>query len=43
MTEKALLEAPSILELDRLIDEIGTIEGVERTLSSIVLSTRTSR
>jgi hypothetical protein len=43
MIEKALLEAPSILELDRLIDEIGAIKGVERTLSSIVLSTRISR
>lgn len=39
----AILAAPSIAELDRLIDEIGSIEGVERTLSSIVLSTRVSR
>ena len=30
-------------QLDQLIDEIGTIGGVERTLSSIILSTRISR
>lgn len=39
----ALLAAPSILELDQAIDEIGNIDGVERTLSSIILSTRISR
>ncbi|OLP46189.1 Lrp/AsnC family transcriptional regulator [Rhizobium oryziradicis] len=39
----ALLAAPSITELDQTIDEIGTIDGVERTLSSIILSTRISR
>ncbi|THF49286.1 Lrp/AsnC family transcriptional regulator [Allorhizobium terrae] len=39
----ALLAAPSITELDQAIDEIGTIDGVERTLSSIILSTRISR
>lgn len=39
----AIIAAPSIAELDRLIDEIGMIDGVERTLSSIVLSTRISR
>jgi DNA-binding Lrp family transcriptional regulator len=39
----ALLAAPSILELDQVIDEIGNIDGVERTLSSIILSTRISR
>jgi DNA-binding Lrp family transcriptional regulator len=39
----AIIAAPSIAELDRMIDEIGAIEGVERTLSSIVLSTRISR
>lgn len=39
----AVITAPSIAELDRLIDEIGLIEGVERTLSSIILSTRISR
>lgn len=39
----AIIEAPSISELDRLIDQIGIVEGVERTLSSIILSTRISR
>lgn len=39
----AIIVAPSISELDQLIDEIGTVDGVERTLSSIVLSTRISR
>lgn len=39
----AIIAAPSIAELDRVIDEIGLIEGVERTLSSIILSTRIMR
>jgi len=39
----AIIVAPSISELDQMIDDIGTIEGVERTLSSIILSTRISR
>lgn len=39
----AIIAAPSIAELDRLIDRIGEIKGVERTLSSIILSTRISR
>lgn len=39
----AVLAAPSIAELDRLIDRIGEIAGVERTLSSVILSTRISR
>lgn len=39
----AMIAAPSIAELDHLVDRIGLIEGVERTLSSIILSTRISR
>lgn len=39
----AILAAPSISDLDGLIDKIGALEGVERTLSSIILSTRISR
>ncbi|MEE2951864.1 transcriptional regulator, AsnC family [Fulvimarina manganoxydans] len=39
----AMVASPSITELDRRIDEIGAIEGVERTLSSIILSTRIAR
>lgn len=39
----AIIAAPSIADLDRLIDRIGETEGVERTLSSIILSTRIAR
>ncbi len=39
----AVIAAASIAELDRLIDRIGDLAGVERTLSSIILSTRISR
>lgn len=39
----AIIAAPSIAELDAQIDEIGKIDGVDRTLSSIILSTRIAR
>ena len=39
----AIVAAQSISELDHLIDRIGELEGVERTLSSIILSTRINR
>jgi len=39
----AVIAAASIAELDQLIDRIGELAGVERTLSSIILSTRISR
>jgi len=39
----AIVAAASIAELDHLIDRIGEIDGVERTLSSIILSTRILR
>lgn len=39
----AIIASPSIAELDRLIDLIGELPGVERTLSSIILSDRISR
>ena len=39
----AVLAAPSIAELDALIDRIGALDGVERTTSAIVLSTRIDR
>jgi len=39
----AIVAAPSIGELDRLIDRIGALDGVERTQSAIVLSTRIDR
>lgn len=39
----ALLEAENLAQLDALIDAIAGLEGVERTTSSIVLSTRLRR
>lgn len=39
----AIVVAPSIGELDQLIDRIGALDGVERTMSSIILSTRIQR
>ncbi len=39
----AIVAAGSIGELDALIDRIGALEGVERTTSAIVLSTRIQR
>jgi DNA-binding Lrp family transcriptional regulator len=39
----AIVAATSIGELDALIDRIGALDGVERTTSAIVLSTRIAR
>jgi DNA-binding Lrp family transcriptional regulator len=39
----AVLAAESIGALDALIDRIGSLDGVERTTSAIVLSTRIAR
>jgi len=39
----AIVVASSIQELDAQIDRIGALEGVERTMSSIILSTRIDR
>jgi len=39
----AIVAAQSIGELDALIDRIGALDGVERTTSAIVLSTRFQR
>lgn len=38
-----VVEASSVRDLDTLIDKIGALDGVERTLSSIILSTRIDR
>jgi DNA-binding Lrp family transcriptional regulator len=38
-----IVDAPSIRDLDLLLDQIGAMDGVERTLSSIILSTRIDR
>ena len=35
--------AMSVTELDKMIDDIIAIEGVERTVSSVILSTRLKR
>jgi DNA-binding Lrp family transcriptional regulator len=34
---------PSISEMDALIDRIGALDGVERTTSSVILSTKIDR
>lgn len=39
----ASVEAAGVSEMDALIDEIGALKGVERTNSSIVLSTKFDR
>ncbi|SIR39290.1 transcriptional regulator, AsnC family [Rhizobium sp. RU20A] len=39
----AIVEAPSVHELDGVIDTIGALDGVEKTQSSIILSTRIDR
>jgi DNA-binding Lrp family transcriptional regulator len=39
----AVVVAPTIGELDSVLDRIGALDGVERTLSSIILSTRIER
>ena len=39
----AIVVASSIGELDEKIDSIGALDGVERTMSSIILSTRIQR
>lgn len=39
----AIIAAASISELDKVIDKIGEMDGVEKTLSSIILSTRIDR
>lgn len=39
----AIVVAPTVGELERVIDRIGALDGVERTISSIILSTRIDR
>lgn len=39
----AVVEGPSVRDMDALIDEIGAVKGVERTNSAIVLSTKFDR
>lgn len=39
----ALVEAASAADIDALIDSVGALDGVERTTSSVVLSTKFDR
>jgi len=39
----AVVEAGSVEQMDFLIDEIGALDGIERTVSSIILSTKFDR
>jgi DNA-binding Lrp family transcriptional regulator len=39
----ALLRAPSTMRLDALLDEIGEMEGVVKTVTSVVLALRVDR
>lgn len=39
----AMVTAPSVVEIDQVIDGIGNLDGVERTTSSIVMSTKFDR
>lgn len=39
----AIVVAPTIQQLDQVIDKIGILEGVEETQSSVVLSTKFER
>ena len=39
----AIVVAPSVKQLDVLIDQIGALDGVERTQTSVILSTRIDR
>ncbi len=39
----AVISAPSMAELDVIIDEIGCLDGIDETMSSIILSTKIDR
>jgi len=39
----AVISAPSVGELDAAIDEIGRLDGVDDTMSSVILSTKIDR
>jgi DNA-binding Lrp family transcriptional regulator len=39
----AMAAAASVAEMDTVIDRIGVLDGVERTISSIILSTKFER
>jgi DNA-binding Lrp family transcriptional regulator len=39
----AVVITDTVAEMDRLLDRLGSLEGIDRTISSIVLSTRIDR
>jgi len=39
----AVVSAPSMPELDTVIDRIGSLEGIDDTMSSLILSTKIDR
>jgi len=39
----AIVAAPSVEALDRVIDDIGNLDGVERTQTSVILATKVER
>jgi DNA-binding Lrp family transcriptional regulator len=39
----AVVVTDTVAEMDRLLDRLGSLEGIDRTISSIVLSTRIDR
>jgi DNA-binding Lrp family transcriptional regulator len=39
----AIVVTESVAEMDRVLDQIGSLEGIDRTMSFIVLSTRIDR
>jgi DNA-binding Lrp family transcriptional regulator len=39
----AMLEAENNLQLNELIDDVGVLEGVERTTTSVILVTKVER
>ncbi len=41
--QAAVVWAQSVQDLDRLIDQVGNIDGVEDTMSSVILSTKVDR
>jgi hypothetical protein len=38
-----MARAPTTAEIDRVLDEVGSLRGVTRTESSIILSTKFER
>ncbi|MGN6690071.1 MAG: Lrp/AsnC family transcriptional regulator [Sphingopyxis sp.] len=39
----AMLEAEDIIQLNELIDDVGLLEGIERTTTSVILATKIER